>query len=74
MMAERMRIDGVDGDQGSTHGRDCPDAMPLKVDQQELDGARQTPEQWRQENRQAMKRYNERVQEHGVISDGVRCF
>lgn len=36
--------------------------------------ARQTHEQWLQENRQAMKRYNERVQEHGVFSDGVRCF
>ncbi|EGH04644.1 hypothetical protein PSYAE_22328 [Pseudomonas amygdali pv. aesculi str. 0893_23] len=73
-MAVSRRVGGDDDDRGSSHAKDCPDALPLKVDPQELDGAGQTPEQWRQENRQAMKRYNERVQEHGAFSDGVRCF
>ncbi|MBJ9976916.1 type II toxin-antitoxin system CcdA family antitoxin [Pseudomonas sp. S75] len=73
-MAMPTRTDGDDGDRGFSHSKDCPDALPLQIDPQELDGAGQTSEQWRQENRQALKRYNKRVQEHGVFSDGVRCF
>lgn len=31
-------------------------------------------EQWLDENRKAVARYNEAVEEHGVFSDGTRCF
>jgi len=31
-------------------------------------------EQWLEENRFAIESYNERVEEHGVFSDGVRRF
>ena len=67
MMAMPTRIGGDDDEQGSSHAKDCSDALPLKVDPQELDGAGQTPVQWLQENRQAMEQYNVRVQEQGGV-------
>lgn len=74
MMTEPTRIGEDNAGRCSSHAQDCPDALPLKIDQQELDGAKQTREQWQQENRQAMERYNERVVAHGVFSDGFRSF
>lgn len=74
MMAMPTRTDGDDGDRGFSHATDCLDALPLKIEQQVLQGEGQTSEQWRQDNRQAVERYNERVTTHGVFSDGVRCF
>ncbi|WP_269745382.1 type II toxin-antitoxin system CcdA family antitoxin [Pseudomonas asplenii] len=55
-------------------GDDCSIAAPPEVDQKGLQRERQTPEQWLRTNRQAMKRYNERVTAHDVFSAGVRCF
>lgn len=69
-----MQVGGAGYDRSSGRGGDCLDALSGNRDQPKASDARQTHEQWRQENRQAMKRYNERVQEHGVFSDGVRCF
>jgi len=31
-------------------------------------------EEWRAENRAAIQTYNDRVEKHGVFSDGVRTF
>ncbi|WP_423251581.1 type II toxin-antitoxin system CcdA family antitoxin [Pseudomonas viridiflava] len=67
MMTGPSRIAGNDGYLGSSHATDSPDALPLKIEQQGLQGEGQTREQWLQENRHAMKLYNEYVEKHGGI-------